>query len=170
MVQCSHQMCSIKLLAVPYLRRLLCSGNWYKHTQQYLKFQDIWNFQNLPFLLVSSEPQFWVTFSTGIRFWRMLCVVKYQNITGWCFCGNNTWVLWHETCSVDFTFMINFDFYFNFPTDWSKTTKFWNEEYKYLACIYIDLCHSKVFHTSSYSTQKDSESENIEHWPPFSLS
>lgn len=62
----------------------------------------------------------------------MLCVVKNKHITGWSLCCNDARVLGHVPSPIYFSFMVDFDFYFNFPTDRAKTSKFCTKNQKVL--------------------------------------
>ena len=88
---------------------------------------------------LASMPMTWNGFSLIIILWDlitqinahtwfrwMFLVVKDKHVTWGRFCSNDGWVLWHVASSVNFTFVVDFDFYFDFTTHRSKSSKFWN--------------------------------------------
>lgn len=54
----------------------------------------------------------------------VLGIIKHKYITGWGLCGNDAWILWHIAGSIYFSFMVDFYFNFNFPTNRAKASKF----------------------------------------------
>lgn len=67
-----------------------------------------------------------MTFAAGVRLGWVFGIIKDKDITRRSFRGNDTGVLWHVSGTVNFSFMVYFDFDLNFSTNRTETTKFLN--------------------------------------------
>lgn len=79
--------------------------------------------QTVAFLLVAAKTQVWVAFARRLGLARMLGVVKDENVGRWSLGGDDAWVLWHVASTVDFSFVVDLNFDFNFTGDGPKAPK-----------------------------------------------
>lgn len=93
-------------------------------------------------------------------FCRVFCIVKNQNIRRWCFCGHDVRILWHIKSMNYFSFMINFNFTFNFLL-------LQNQGHRILPCHCHNGKHQTVHHRWEYEVEQppDGSAHQMFEWP-----
>ena len=79
--------------------------------------------ETIAFLLMTSQPQVWLTLATRVRLAGMFRVVEHKHVTTWSLSGDDARVLRHVPGPVNLTLMVDLDLNFDLARHRAETTK-----------------------------------------------